>query len=265
MTFFQGTCPRCSTDIPKNRYVTGYAICACGWTDSTVAKKSVIAGQKQAVAVLCCTAVIIVIGYAHLVNWGKYALEIPVVKIQQITGTLSNDGYHELAQACMDLNKFTCVKNAYIGSYRQSGNMTDLASLAWLQTRLGEIPEALATYASYSQLGGKDAEALLRYGKVLEDAGQTELAFKTYEASIASKPEVLPVQATSAIVRMLMKQARYDEALERVTAFQASAGNAKGYLNTELAQLESHKASLNEAKSNIRHPKKKLGSAETPS
>jgi hypothetical protein len=41
----------------------------------------------------------------------------------------------------------------------------------------------------------------------------------------------------------MMKQGRYQEARQRILAFHASAGNAKGFLNTELTQLDNYFAS----------------------
>ncbi len=49
---------------------------------------------------------------------------------------------------------------------------------------------------------------------------------------------MLPIAATGAIVRILMKQGQYTEARTRITEFHKSADNAKGYLNTELTQIE---------------------------
>ena len=236
---FTSFCPRCDNELTQHDHVTGFAICKCGWFDTTSSKQSEEKGEKKAMIMLAGAAIAFVLGYGHMLSWGAYAVQIPVVKIQQLTGTLSASGYTELAENCIALNKWSCAKEAYRELFQKTRDVKALASLAYLQARLGESSNALSTYEVYIQSGGKDGEALLRYAHILEDAGQTDLAMKTYESAITARPDVLPVQATGAIVRMLIKQGKMEEAFNRLTEFRASAGNAKGYLNTEYSAVES--------------------------
>jgi tetratricopeptide (TPR) repeat protein len=237
---FTGICPRCGTDVPKDRFATGYAICQCGWTDSAPSEQTEKRSQKIVVAIMSFTSVCILVAFAQLMNWGNYAFTIPVVKLQQMTGTLSNDGYMELATVCTNLGKYTCAQNAYAGLFNQSQNPEALNKLAHLQKLIGNTAQAMATYDGYVKAGGKDSEAYVEYGLLLDDANRSEEALKMYETSITLRPDILPIRATSAIVRQLMKQGKYVEAYARINDFYKSAGNAKGYLNTEFAQLESY-------------------------
>jgi hypothetical protein len=80
--------------------------------------------------------------------------------------------------------------------------------------------------------------SLLNYAKVLEAAAQDGEAQRVYEKSIAANPAVLPVQATTGIVRLLIKHGQYAGAYDRILSFHESAENANGYLNTEMSQLQ---------------------------
>jgi hypothetical protein len=152
---------------------------------------------------------------------------------------MNKQGYTELAEACIQLNKWDCAREAYIGMQQITKDGEGLLLLARLQVRLSEPQAAATTLATYFRLGGRDGDAALQYAALLEAQGDDASAMKYYEASIELRPKILPVQATTAIVRLLMKQGKYDQAQERILAFHESAENAKGYLNTELAQAES--------------------------
>lgn len=238
-TFMGSNCPRCNAEIgPENRQ-TGLAICgSCGWTDPSQTIHSAESNERKSIAIMVFMGLVMVLSFGHLVSWGSYAFQAPFMKLGEMTGMISKQGLHELADACVHLNKWACAKNAYLGIYKSKGDVEGIAELAYLQARLNETEAALSTYASYVKLGGKDGESLLRYGKLLEVANRTEDSIRMYEASIAARPELLPVQATTAIVRLLIKQGKYVEARERIVSFHGSAGNAKGFLNTELTQIE---------------------------
>jgi tetratricopeptide (TPR) repeat protein len=235
---FTGFCPVCNSHIPNERYSTGHAICACGWTDPSPVIAARKTGEKEVITVMVGVAIAVALGFAHLASWGSYALTIPVVKIQQLTGTLSAQGYQELANACIRLNKWSCASEAFIEMQAVTKNPEGLAMLGDLQIRLHETQAALTTYAGYFRVGGRDGEAALKYAKLLENHGDTEAAIKYYESSIELRPKILPIQATTGIVRILMRQGRFEDAQKRILAFHESAENAKGYLNTELAQVE---------------------------
>lgn len=236
------SCPRCGESLTQERFATGSAICQCGWSDPSPSLKAREKSDRKAIQVMIVGAIALAAAYAHLVNWGTYALSIPVVKAEQWTGTLSKEGYNELAKACLGLGKISCAKNAYLELYQSKKDVDGLASLAKLQIRLNDNETGLRTFSAYFQAGGASADASLHYGRALEEAGRTDEAISFYEKSIAVSGETLPVQATTGIVRILMKQGQYENALSRIQAFHESAGNAKGYLNTELTQLEQYLA-----------------------
>jgi tetratricopeptide (TPR) repeat protein len=222
-----------------NIHSGGLAVCSkCGWFESQSQAKARIKAENQTITIMIAFAVSLLLVSAHMVSWGGHAFSIPGLKIAQWTGLLSAGGYEELAQDCIDLNKYSCARTAYIESFQINRSPEPLAKLARLQVRMQETQAGMATFGTYFKNGGKDGEAALLYGQLLEQAGQDAEAEKMLELSIASRSNMLPIAATGAIVRIMMKQGRYDEARTRIETFQASAGNAKGYLNTELAQIE---------------------------
>lgn len=235
---FYSHCPRCQKSFSHAQLSTGSAICECGWCDTGLTAQAVKATEKNVIRVMAVTAIAIAGFYGHLVSWGPHAMSIPLIKVQELTGTLTKQGYVDLARACIDLNKWDCAKNAYLGLFRETGDPLGFALLGKMQLRMNEDTNALHSFGNYFRLGGTDGDVALDYARLLEQTGRTQDARKYYEYSITARPEVLPIRATAGIVRLLMKEGRYAEARERILAFHASAGNAKGYLNTELEQLD---------------------------
>ncbi|CAN5628514.1 hypothetical protein BH10BDE1_BH10BDE1_10010 [soil metagenome] len=239
-----GNCPRCNSELHKNVmsgniHAGGLAVCTkCGWFESHAQSQARVKAENQTITLMITFSLSLLLVAAHLVSWGGHAFTIPGLKVAQWTGMLSARGYDELAQDCIDLGKYACARTAFIENFQVNRTPEPLAKLARLQVRMQETQPAMATFGSYFKNGGKDGEAALLYGQLLEQAGQDADAEKMLELSIAARSTMLPIAATGAIVRIMMKQGRYDEARTRIETFQGSAGNAKGYLNTELAQIE---------------------------
>lgn len=237
-------CPRCNHDlhtgiISGNIQAGGLAICShCGWFESKAQARARIKTENQTIVAMVTTTVAILLLTAHMLSWGAHAFSVPLLKVGQLTGTLGASGYNDLAQMCLDLGKLPCAKQAYIENFRKNRDLESLAKLARVQVRNQETQNAITTFAAYVNAGGRNGEAALLYGQLLEQAGQDAEALRMMELSIVSRPDSLPIAATGAIVRILMKQGRYEEAKERLVRFHESAGNAKGYLNTELSQIE---------------------------
>jgi len=235
---FTGTCPQCSQQISDSQLLKGFALCHCGWTDTTAAKYTDKRNEKRTIRTLIAAAVILVAMYAHLLSWGTFAVQIPFVKLGEFTGLLSKAGYLELADVCVVLNKWDCAKDALTEVYTSKRDPAGLAARARLEARLGETAKAINTYSAYFAVGGNTIESMNHYGDLLNFADRNEEAIKAYESAIANTGSFLPVKAITGLVHVLMKQGRFEEALTRINSFHASADNAKGYLNTEKSQLE---------------------------
>lgn len=253
-----GCCPQCGKDIPQSRYVTGFAICECGWHDTRSARLANRNTEMQTIRAMIIGSIVMAAVYAHLVSWGTYAVEIPFVKVAQMTGLLSVSGHQDLANTCIAFNKWSCAKNAYRSLYLKTRDVGAIAQLANLEDRLGEAEAARATYESYFAAGGKDATAAVAFARLLESAGKTDKAMKFFELGVANSGALLPVNATGGIVRLMIKQGKYEDAVARIEDFHASAGNAVGYLNIELEQL--HERLAKQAKG--RKPAKKASGAK---
>lgn len=240
-----GNCPRCSSQLHKdvmsgNIKAGGLAVCShCGWFESHSQAQARMKAENQTITIMITFTVTLLLLAAHVVSWRGHASAIPFLKLAQYTGTLSSRGYDELANVYIDLGKLPGARATLIEQYQVHRTPEPLAKLARLQVRNQETPAAMVTFSSYFKNGGKDGEAALLYGQLLEQqGGQDAEAIKMFELSIASRPQQLPIAATGAIARIMIKQGRYEEAQDLITKFQESAGNAKGYLNTELAQIE---------------------------
>lgn len=230
-------CPRCGAEFTAEHHSAGSLICACGWADTTTEVKAEASHQKRSIQIMTGFAFLFVAGLVHVGSWGNHAFSIPFTKAAELTGLLSTDGYRELAKTCVELNKWSCAEDAYLGA-ATAGFVEGYAQLGSLDARLNQPAKALQAYAAYEKSGGREQLPLIAFAKLLEGANQDAEATRVYEKSIQVKPEVLAVQATSGLVRIMIKQGHYTEAYERILAFHGSAENAGGYLNTEAAQLQ---------------------------
>ena len=217
---------------------SGSAICTCGWFDHSTEIQATHKIETNSIKVMLVFGVLFTLGFAHITSWGNHSLSIPFTKVAELTGLMSPDGYRDLAKTCIELNKWSCAETAYVELAQAGGVIEGYALAGSLDARLNKIPQSVAAYQAYEKAGGKDAVALLNFGKILEASAQDNEATRIYEKSIAAKPDALPVQATTGIVRLMIKHGQYTEAYERILAFHDSAENANGYMNTEAAQLQ---------------------------
>jgi tetratricopeptide (TPR) repeat protein len=182
-----------------------------------------------------CTVSLVILLVAG--SWGRYATSIPFLKLAQMTGTASTATLEKIVEACSERAKFECAQQALLDVYDKTKDPETIARLADMQRKIGATQSALATYASYTNIGGKNAEHYFQYGKLLEATGDIEGAIVAYTNSVANSGDRLPVRATTGKVRLLMVERRYEEAYSTVKAFRNSAGNADNYFNEEADQL----------------------------
>ncbi len=231
-------CPACAAELSKENLEMGIAVCRCGWTSGDTVDLHRKQEEKKAITAMSSVAVLILLLFVHVMNWGSYSSTVPFLQIGQMVGMLSDQGYKDYITISLKLGKFEKAESLAISRVKSTRNIEALADLGRLQTALGKQDVAMSSYSQYFSSGGKSGDAAVQYGQLLEAAGQDGEALKMYDISVLSRPEVLPIQATAGIVRILYKQGRYEEAYGRVVDFHNSAGNAKGFLNTELALVE---------------------------
>lgn len=262
------TCPRCGNQIPTEQLLNGRAFCGCGWFGAAAtgpSKRAVVQDFDRKIIIGMVSATVALIGlFAHFATWGSYGFALPVVRVQQMTGTLSQSGYEELAKVCLQIGKYDCAKEAYADEYAAKRDPATLMSLASLQSRLGEKANALKTVESYFQTGAKATGAALLHGQLLESFGRVDEAAQAYELAISVSTDTLPVTATTNLVHIYMKQGKYAKAYDCIEVFHASAGNAGGYLNTEKAQLQTYLRKQANQPSSQQKPARRPAKANTP-
>jgi tetratricopeptide (TPR) repeat protein len=182
-----------------------------------------------------CTVSLVILLIAG--SWGRHATSIPFLKLAQITGTASADTLDKIVVACTERAKWDCAQKALVDLYEKTNDVETVAKLADMQRKLGFTQNALATYAAYSNVGGKNPEHFLKYAELLEKSGNIEGAISAYTNAFVNAGDRLPVRAMTGIVRNLMAERRYEEAQAKIKEFQASASNAENYFNEEADQL----------------------------
>jgi tetratricopeptide (TPR) repeat protein len=224
--------------------------CKCGWVDPTRALNAIDQIEKKTILSMVVGVALMMALFLHFATWGSYSFAVPFVKLQDMTGMLSKQGYIDYAKSCESLRKWACAKQAYTNLYKKHGEVYGIEKLARFQVRLGEMDEAMQTFDIYFRKGGKSGDAAYEYARLLDQRGMENDAIKFYDQSIEARPKVLAIQATAGIIRILTKQGRVTEVRERILAFQGSAENAKGFFVTELVKAETvlRRNAINRAK-----------------
>lgn len=189
--------------------------------------------QKSVVGTIIAVGLLMILIFFHMMSWGKYAGSIIPLKVKTATGWASAADYRQLAEACAATGRLDCAEQAYLFEFQISGNAEVVGELAALQHKAGNYKVAAETFVKYYQLQGKNPAYAYFYGQTLEKLGHTARAIRAYQLSIKQNPEMLSLNATSAVVRLLMSEGKFKQAHEVVSQFHASADNAKGYLNEE--------------------------------
>ncbi len=227
-------CPKCASNTTFGQ------ICICGYG----AKDSfVLALEKKdrSVAVVYVTfSLVIILSYMHILNWGPYALEFPILKVGHLIGVLNSKNYVKLADDCIARAKDKCAKQIYIDMFKQTKDIEALALLAQLQVKTHEPEIAVKTFEAYYKKGGKNPKVSLQFALALEQVKNYNASIRYFNLSIKQNPEKLSVFATGELLRIFMAQQKYSKAQDLIETFWASAENAKGYFNTEAAQLKKY-------------------------
>ncbi len=235
---FGNLCPVCGQEIGSDRRLGETVVCSCGYTDERARARAERACENRSIIGFMVVCASLVVLFAHAVNWGGHMWSIPVLKVQQMTGTISAQGLERVIQACFDQGKWDCVQETHAALYKKTSNPAVLSRLADFRLRLNRADDALLTYDWYVRAGGRDSEALYRYADLLEKSGEKAQALEFYAKSVAGSGERLPVRAMSGLLRLFMQEGRYQEAADHLKAFHESAGNAKDYFASEAEAIQ---------------------------
>ena len=189
--------------------------------------------QKSTIGTMIAIGLVMVLAFFHMMSWGKYAGSIIPLKIKTATGLASAADYRKLAEACSTTGRFDCAEQAYLYEFQISRDSEVVGELASFQMKTENFKGAAETFVKYYQLEGKNPAYAFFYGQTLEKLGEKDRAVRAYQLSIEQNPEMLSLNATSALVRLLMADGKFKEAHQVVSQFHSSADNAKGYLNEE--------------------------------
>ncbi len=226
------TCPKCSSNIVFGQ------LCICGYGAKDSLQIVLEKRDRTVIGAYTVTSLVIMLAYIHILNWGPFAFQAPLLKTEHFIGILNGKGYVKLAAVCLARAKEKCAKQAYIDMYNRTKNIEAIAMLAQLEVRLHETEVAVKTFEAYYKKGGKNPDVALQYALALEQVHDYDASVRYLMLSIKQNPDKLSVVATGELLRILIAQQKYAKAQSIIENFWASAENAKGYFNTEAAQIK---------------------------
>lgn len=229
-------CPRCQE--PMVSLSPGLQICSCGWCGSEVHKRESRKVELKIIMTMVAITIFLCTSVHHVGTWGKNSASVVFYKLKTIVAPAPQD-YRSFASICFTAHRWNCVEDAHAEEYRLSKNPEVIAMQASLKLRLQDRAAATRLYARYFEVGGHDVDAKIAYAKILEMNENPEVALKFYSEAASETPaDLLPLEATSGLVRVLIGLGRYQQAKIEILKFHDSASNAKGYLNQELNQVD---------------------------
>lgn len=193
--------------------------------------------QKSVIGTMIAIGLVMILCFFHMMSWGKHATSIIPLKVKTSLNMGSASDFRKLAQACADTGRFDCAEQSYLYEYEISRDTEVVGELAAFQLKSENYEGAANTFVKYYQLDGKNPNYAFFYGQTLEKLGQKDRAARAYHLSIKQNPDMLSLNATSALVRLLMSEGKFTQAHKVVTQFHSGAENAKGYLNEEAKLL----------------------------
>jgi tetratricopeptide (TPR) repeat protein len=210
--------------------------------------------QKRTIVMMSATALVILLAFAHMASWGRHSVSIVFLKAAAFTGLASANDYTKLAEACTDTGRYECATDAYLYLYQETRDVEVVGQLAEFYVKMQDHKAAAATFVKYYQLEGKNPKRSYFYGVALEKLGENERAINAYKLSIEQNPEMLNLNATKSLVKLLMAEQRQPEAYDVIAKWHAGAENAKGHLTEELKLLAKYQPKRTRALAAVRNP-----------
>lgn len=232
------SCPKCGTEL-----ATPFAkVCGCGWFDNREAIKTERNREKRAIAQIIMGAILLAVVVSQFATWGGSLFPVYAIKLKQTLFLGSEKDHLRIANYCRELRNWKCVEKSYRAMMSDHKSVTAIGDLARLKFQLGDYPSARKLFSEYFAANGNSPANMVIYGKILEASKASIEALEYYKmalkASEHTDSQILPVEATSGVVRTLIKTGRHREARATILEFHGSTENAKGYLNNELQQVE---------------------------
>ena len=240
MMYF-GDCPRCHSEIPKQRIEESMTICAaCGWSDEGLSQKMDKTAQKKFNVLAILISTIILGGFIQLVQWNGYFFEIIPLKTKQVTGMATPADLLRVAEICKDRQNPSCVEKAYSQVVQKDPkNLEAWAAYGNILINNQKDKLALRSFGNYFKQGGRDIKVAFSYAKLLGEQGLIEEAKEYFNYIIQSKPDKLQITVTKRFVDMLYNAGQYKEAKKAIVAFRKRGVNAKYFMGSKLKEIQS--------------------------
>lgn len=227
-------CSRCHQPIEEVRRQLTPVICgACGYVvpeavDMIAQKKKARVTQLVVLAV----AGLSLLAFMQASTWGKYALEMPVLKLKAGVGMASLQNLDRMAHICQELKRYDCIETAY--SHQARMEPTYSRRLAEYQMLRHKFKDAALTLSTYLKSASKDIAALTLYARAMTELGQLDEAAQTFERALAVQTGKLQPELVKNYVKTLAKARRYAQAQAVILRMRREHAGAAQFMEQEL-------------------------------
>ena len=240
MYVFSNSCRICGNDIPEDRKQSGLNVCTCGWVEPNqhVSRWEKDASKRISTFGIAAVGVLLPI-VLFFAAWSGFGLDVLALGTKSLLGMSTPADILQKAEICEQVRKLDCATANYGRLIRMAPQEEDAyLRLAHLYIKANDKNAAIQVYQAFFMSGGKDANLKFRMANLMADAGQTEMAAKTYQELLDSEPGILQITVAKAYVQLLIKVGQFQDAKAVITTFQSKGDNAKDYLTEELVQIE---------------------------
>jgi tetratricopeptide (TPR) repeat protein len=212
---------------------------SCGYVATAAEREADHHLENRLVMATCIFSIGVVMFFTHIMTWGSYAFEVPMLQALRFTGMASTASLERMNAICMNLGKYDCVEDTYLQLART--DYSYLERLGIIQVRRSEFKQAAETFRNYLAKGGKSVEAQYQYARALSETGQIDEAAKYYEYVLAARPDVVQTTVIQNYVKMLMNKNRLTEARKVIQAIRTRGVVAAEFMDKEFKEIETRR------------------------
>lgn len=236
-----GTCPRCGSQIDKERLKNSPLVCdSCGWVNSDQVAEKNQSITKAYIMVIGSLSLFMVAAFMLAVNWDNHGVEILRLKPRQYLGVASTVQLQRIAEICKERGKLDCMEEALHEAVEKEP-LNDEIVIEYAKTVLQtkNYQEGQRLLGQYFNQGGQELEAAYLFAQILGHQGRVNDAVMYYNSVLAAKPDVLQVTVTKNLVDLLVHDNRLEEAQKLIKKTRKQAGRPGAYfMSAELNQIE---------------------------
>ena len=176
-------CPRCHQLISAERLQDAPKVCdSCGYIVGNVEKQTQKRTERSSLYMVIALAVVIALGFMHVVSWGSYSLEVLPIEAARLFGMDSTDSVRRLAEICLDTKKLDCVESMYTRlALVEPNGLARLGKFQFSRMKYVEAAESFRQFFTKSGQSGQDLDAAYLYARALSEVGRVEEASKYYD------------------------------------------------------------------------------------